>query len=129
MDKPEVVLSRKWFEKAEADLQHAQFSAGHENWDWAQLACQQAAEKALKALSIQMGLGLSKTHELSGLARKLNAPKSVIERCALLNPFYTASRYPDLEPASDDSIQRMATEHALEAAKEVLSWCKSKIFA
>ncbi len=129
LENTEKSHSRKWFERAQEDFVHAEFSAEHEDWNWAQLACQQAAEKALKSVCIRRGLGLSKTHDLAGLARKLEAPKSVVEHCALLNPFYTASRYPDLEPSNDESLQRMATEHALEAAREVLAWCKPNIFA
>ncbi|HLD76175.1 MAG TPA: HEPN domain-containing protein [Candidatus Norongarragalinales archaeon] len=127
MDTPEKTFAKKWLEKAEHDFRHAGHSLEFGDLDWAQLACQQAAEKALKAVCIRTGLGLVKTHELSALARKLGAPRKIIEQCALLNSFYTAPRYPDIEGLSDESTQESATHDALSAAREVLAWSKTKI--
>lgn len=124
---PEDVFAKKWLEKAENDLRHAEHSMEFGDLDWAQLACQQAAEKALKAVCIKTGLGLIKTHELASLARKLGAPKKIIEQCALLNSFYTAPRYPDFDDLTDESTMQSATQDAVSAAREVLTWSKTKI--
>ena len=43
-------MHERWLEKAEGDLEHAQFSLQWNDWDWAQLAAQQAAaEEGLRA--------------------------------------------------------------------------------
>jgi len=117
----------KWFEKAESDLEHARLSHENGDFDWAALAAQQAAEKALKAIHIYLDRGLVKTHELTSLARKISAPTEIIEKAALLNPFYSASRYPDVDELLDEATLKQASEDALYAASEVLSWCKKQI--
>lgn len=116
----------KWLEKAESDLKHAEFSLKNKSFDWAQLASQQAAEKALKAVCIYKGIGLIKVHDITLLARKVNAPTELLEKCGLLNPFYTSARYPDVEELLDD-LMECAAKDALNAAEEVISWCKKQI--
>jgi HEPN domain-containing protein len=115
-----------WLNKAESDLKHARHSMKNKDYDWVQLASQQAAEKALKAVCIQKGIGLIRTHELTILARKVKAPKNLIEKSALLNPFYTASRYPDAEEA-EEGLSEVAAKDAIKAAEEVVKWCKNQI--
>jgi len=113
-----------WLEKAESDLGHALHSLKDKDFDWAALAAQQAAEKAMKSVCIKKGLGLIKSHDLTVLTRKLKAPKEIIEQCALLNPFYSATRYPDagirdLEPET-------TAKEAIESARKVQQWCKQQ---
>lgn len=91
----------RWLWKAKSDFKHAKYSFKNKYFDWASLASQQAAEKALKAVCIYKGIGLVKVHELTLLARKVNAPVEIVEKCGLLNPFYTTSRYPDIEELTD----------------------------
>ena len=93
---------KKWMEKAISDLNHAKSSMKTRDFDWAQIASQQAAEKALKAVCLHKEVGLIKVHDLTILARKINAPMKILEKCGLLNPFYTSSRYPDVEELMDD---------------------------
>jgi len=116
----------KWMEKAESDLVHAEFSLKSKHYDWSALASQQAAEKALKAVCISKGKGLLRVHELTMLARKVGAPKEVIEKCGLLNPFYTAARYPDAEDIADKEAQEAAARDAFESAGEVIEWCRKQ---
>ena len=69
-----------------------------------------------------------RVHDLTVLARKLNAPKKILEMCGLLNAFYTASRYPDGEkPITPKVKEEAAAKDALKAAKEVVRWCKKQI--
>ena len=107
--------SKRWITKAESDLKHAKKSFDLEDYDWVLLASQQAGEKALKAICIKKGIGLTKTHDLSSLARKLKAPKGIIIEAVLLNPFYTISRYPDLGFLSEEESKNAAVD-ALNAA-------------
>jgi HEPN domain-containing protein len=114
-----------WLDKAESDLKHAESSLGMHAFDWAQLASQQSAEKALKAVCIFNGIGLLKTHDLSLLAKKLNAPTQITKKAGLLNHFYSSSRYPDA--TINDEQETTTTKEAIDAAKEILKWCKEKI--
>ena len=117
----------KWIKKAQKDLKHAEFSLKNNDFDWSQLASQQAAEKALKAVCIHKEIGLIKVHDLTILARKINAPMKILEKCGLLNPFYTSSRYPDVEELMDDKSEEIAAKDAIKAAEKVLRWCKKQI--
>lgn len=110
---------KKWIEKAESDLKHAKVSLESRDFDWAQLASQQAAEKALKAVCIHKGVGLIKMHELTILARKVRAPSEILEKCALLNPFYTFSRYPDIKGINSEKLNKIAANDAIKAAETV----------
>ena len=69
-----VERSRDWFRQAERDLEHARHSVTAEDHEWACFACQQAAEKALKALYQALageGWGHSVLALVEGLAGKL----------------------------------------------------------
>lgn len=58
---------------------------------------QQAAEKALKSLQIKKFGGFKKVHDLVLLAKYVGAPEEVIENSEKITPFYTITRYPDVE--------------------------------
>lgn len=120
-------IAKKWLEKAKTDFVFAKHALEFGSLDWAQLAAQQAAEKALKAVCIIKGIGLIKTHDLQLLARKIGAPKEVIQQSSLLNSFYTISRYPDVEENLDADDMRQATIDAIKAAEEVIAWCNKQI--
>ncbi|MBI1936445.1 HEPN domain-containing protein [Candidatus Woesearchaeota archaeon] len=117
----------KWIGKAKSDLKHAKSSLRNGEFDWAQVASQQAAEKALKAVCLHKGIGLIKVHDLTILGRKLNAPNDVLENCGLLNPFYTASRYPDVQERTNKKLEEIAAKDAIKAAEKVIRWCKEQI--
>lgn len=118
---------KKWIEKAESDLKHAKSSLENADFDWAQLASQQSAEKSLKAACIYKGIGLIRVHELTILARKLSAPETILEKCGLLNPFYTSARYPDVEELMDEETNEIAANDAIKCAEHVIKWCKKQI--
>ena len=118
---------KKWMEKAEKDLKHAKSSLVNKDFDWSQLASQQSAEKALKATCMHKEVGLIKVHDLTILARKVDAPDEIIKKCGLLNPFYTAARYPDAEEETDEKSEETAAKDAVKAAKKVVKWCKKQI--
>ena len=119
--------ARGWMEKAKSDLKHAKSSLELGDHDWTQLASQQAAEKALKSVCISKGIGLMRVHDLTVLARKLDAPRNILEQAGLLNPFYAASRYPDVEMALDEKQKRHAAEDAVSSATNILQWCKKQM--
>jgi len=77
----------------------------------------------LKALHIARFDGIWRVHDLVRLARKLDAPDNIVESCALVNPAYTASRYPDV---SDEYGEDEASE-AIAAAEEVIEWAEKTL--
>lgn len=115
------IIAGKWLEKARADFVFAKHSLEFGSLDWAQLAAQQAAEKALKAVCIIKGVGLIKTHDLQLLSRKVNAPKEIIQQSSMLNSFYTISRYPDVDENMDKTTMLQAANDAITAAEEVVA--------
>ena len=45
----------------------------------------------------------------------------------MLNPFYTASRYPDVEEETDKELEEAAAKDAIKAAGKIVKWCKDQI--
>ncbi|MEI7961293.1 MAG: HEPN domain-containing protein [archaeon] len=120
-------VAKLWLQKAGTDFVHAQQSLELASLDWAQLAAQQSAEKALKAVLILRGFGLIKIHDLQMLARNADAPKEIITHASTLNSFYTISRYPDVDLDMTEEQMLKATQDAIESAKAVIEWCKRQI--
>lgn len=81
----------------------------------------------MKAVLISRGEGLIKIHDLLLLARKINAPKEIIEKTALLNSIYKPSRYPYVEIFLEEDEIIKATQEAEESALVILKWCKQQI--
>ena len=103
--------SEIWFKKAKSDFEHAKKSLEMHDFDWAQLASQQCAEKALKAVCIKKGFGLIKIHDLVILAKKVGSSIEILSDASILNSFYSSSRYPDVSPnINDEEIKGYAME-------------------
>ncbi len=117
----------RWMKKAESDLKHAKSSLSLKDYDWVELASQQASEKGLKAVCISKGFGLIKMHDLILLCRKLNAPREVMEASGILNSFYASARYPDAEDLLDPKLSELAAKDALQSAEKIVKWCKLQI--
>ncbi|MEK6940753.1 MAG: HEPN domain-containing protein [Nanoarchaeota archaeon] len=73
------------------------------------------------ALKIKRGLGLLKTHDCFGLAKRIKATRKVLEASEILSPYYARTRYPDALLINIDfsDIQRIK-----KAAGVVLQWTK-----
>jgi len=87
-----------WLREAEAEFEAAQDLFSYRHWSWCCFTCQQAAEKALKALAEyfrepQFG------HNLNLLIQALGAytsiPEPVREAASRLNRYYIPTRYPN----------------------------------
>ena len=91
-------------------------------------ASQQAAEKALKALSLFKLREYPKGHSIIYLAQRVEVPESMMSGIRDLNPEYLSTRYPDMAagiPAElyDDKI---AARH-FKTAQEVLAWVREQM--
>ena len=110
MDDAKRDLIRAWLTKANHDLAtELKLASGDDPiLDTAVYHCQQAAEKAIKAILIFHDHRFSKTHDLRSLLNEVNkvgVDLSAWEEAAdLLTPLATTYRYPGLlsEPPRDE---------------------------
>ena len=88
--------------------------------------CQQAAEKAIKALFVLKEIEVIKIHDLTILLKKIETffliPLSVKNASDDLTPFAATFRYPQY-PDIDEDI----TRKALADMDTVIDWCKEQI--
>lgn len=87
-----------WLRQSAAELHAAETLLKAGDHAWACFTAQQSAEKAFKALLINVGKTMS-THDivdmLKALMPKLNVPADVVKAGNTLNRYYVATRYPD----------------------------------
>ncbi|MBI5177151.1 HEPN domain-containing protein [Candidatus Micrarchaeota archaeon] len=114
----------KWFEKAREDLHAAEYNFKGGEFDVAAFLCQQAVEKALKALYLKKFSKLTKTHDLVFLANELGVPQKLVDYCKEVGPAFIYTRYPDIEEVTD---MERTSGLFLAYAKEVIAWVESRI--
>jgi HEPN domain-containing protein len=71
-----------WLKFAERDLRGAKKNYEIEEYHVSAFLAQQSAEKALKAIHIKETGSFPKTHDLTRLAKLINAPEDIVELCA-----------------------------------------------
>jgi HEPN domain-containing protein len=91
--------------------------------------CQQAGEKAVKAVLEAEGLPVMRTHDIPALVKLLAArhhdAASMLTCAAILAAHAVGPRYPGV---AGQATAEDATE-ALELATELVTWCGSKLGA
>ena len=124
---PKATLVRAWMAKARSDLGTARkLASGPDAYlDTAIYHCQQAAEKAIKALLVQNDLRFEKTHDLEVLIARATpvAPglSQLLDQADRLTPYAVAYRYPgeELVPSAEEFAA------ALFAAEEIFACIES----
>jgi HEPN domain-containing protein len=117
-------MTREWIRKAEADFRAAEvLAAAPEPFhDPVCFHCQQSAEKYLKALLEELGIAISKTHQLEDLLTLLLPHHASLGRyrrgLRILTGFAVDPRYPLL-----NTTRRQATS-ALGWAGKVRQTCR-----
>jgi HEPN domain-containing protein len=121
MGAPDAEAARAWWVKVESDLDAARVLVESDHPDVAVYLCQQAAEKALKALLTYHAIEFEKTHDLTRLldegTQVDTSLDSLREAARGLSPYATLYRYPGdvaFPPPGE-------AEEALEWAQEVAS--------
>ena len=90
----EVLL---WWEQAQKDLEVAEKNLKIEEYYVTAFFCQQAVEKALKALFIlKMAKSPGQTHSLIYLGSGVGVPKELFGFLQILTPEFITTRYPDV---------------------------------
>ena len=126
---PDKDLLLDWIRHATNDLIVARHSFDDlypKQTEIAVYLCQQCAEKALKAFLVFNDIDPPKIHNLNKLCelcKNIDSGFSQIEIiCARLNPFSSASRYPN-ELAADEPV----AQTAIADAQKVYDFCVAKI--
>jgi len=119
--------SRDWFRQAVHDLAHARTAAGAGHHDWACFAAQQAAEKAVKALSGHMGAeawGHSLLTMVTELATVEPEIASLREAAIRLDRYYIPTRYPNGFDAGApfDYFLESDSREAIDRAEQVIAF-------
>lgn len=115
-----------WFREAVADFERARRAIRDRDWALAAFMCQQACEKAFKAVYIGvLRVRPPRGHDLvmlyRGLSSVLNVSEVIVGRIPEVSQYYTVARYPNagLEIPSE-SISEEQAKRALEVAEEVI---------
>lgn len=121
--------AERWFLQSEEEFETAKVSFNGKKWFAASFWCQQAVEKALKALYIVKKKESSgTTHSLTFLGRELHVPREYFNFLRDLTKEYYLSRYPD---ASEDvpfkAYMKEDAENYLRQCEKVLQWVKSQL--
>jgi len=121
-----------WLRQAQRDLEHARRSQEAGDYEWACFAAQQAAEKALKALHLALGVeawGHSVFRALTALPPTLTVPEELHAYAKALDKHYIPPRYPNSYPegAPLDFYTRQDAEEALHSAESVVKFCADHI--
>jgi len=112
-----------WWKFALRDLRSAKKNYEIEEYYVASFLSQQAVEKALKSLLIKRTGRYSRIHDLTRLAKILNAPDEIIKLCANITPAYTITRYPDVF----SEIDKEEAENIIKDAEKVIEWVKKEL--
>lgn len=118
-----------WFSQAQRDIEQAEDSRKNGRHEWACFASQQAAEKAVKALHLQIGQeawGHVVARLLSELPGKMNVPKELVEKGHVLDNFYIPARYPNSHPegAPYEHYGPLQSEEAIKYAREIVEFVR-----
>jgi HEPN domain-containing protein len=116
--------ARDWLKEAQAELHAGRDLLRGKHWSWCCFTCQQAVEKALKAIcehfrSPQFGHNLNLL--LEAVETHTAVAESVRMACARLNRYYIPTRYPNAfdRGAPAEQFFEADAHQALEDAEEV----------
>jgi len=116
-----------WINIAYDDIEAADHCFQGDRFLWAMFMCQQAIEKAIKAVYFEnTGLTPPKKHDLVSLA----GSAGILEKCTKelrdllrrLSLYYIETRYPDKRAELEAKCSQEHTKEILERSKEALKW-------
>ena len=121
--------TRLWWEQAKRDFRVAQRNHANRDYDVAVFLCEQAVQKALKAVIIHAtDREPPKIHNLVELGRLAGVPKSMRDFLAELTPHYMLTRYPDAAGALTSELYtgRMSL-HFIRGTRKVFVWARRRL--
>ena len=125
---PQAGSPADWLRHARADLALAQQATHAQLLELLCFHAQQACEKSLKAVLVQFGTSVPKTHNIQMLLRLVAANCTVpteLMACSQLTDYAVTTRYPGVyEPVTDADYKE-----AVEQADGVVCWAERAIAA
>jgi len=123
---PETKL---WWAQARRDFRIAQPNHASHDYEVSVFYCEQAAQKALKALLLHRTSQMPpKIHNLIELGRLAGVGRPMREFLAELTPHYMITRYPDAAGAvTSDLHNGRVSLRFLRGTKTVMDWCRSRL--
>jgi len=116
--------SRDWLGQAERDLEQARLAQANGHHEWACLAAQQAAEKAVKALHLALGQE-AWGHVIARLFKELPAAveQDLIEKGKVPDNYYVPTRCVNSHPegAPSEHYGPLQSGQAIEYAGQILT--------
>jgi HEPN domain-containing protein len=122
-----------WFRQAEADLRHARNSLKDGDFEWSCFAAHQAAEKALKAVFLKLGMdawGHTLTALIGNLPDAVGQPtETLVDYARILDKYYIPTRYPNGfdSGAPTDYYTAGEAQSAIQQAEAILEFCSHQI--
>jgi HEPN domain-containing protein len=122
-----------WFRQAEADLRHARNSLEKGDFEWSCFAAHQAAEKALKAVFLKIGMdawGHTITVLIGNIPKSAGVPsETLVNYARMLDKYYIPTRYPNgfESGAPTDFYTSEEARNAIQQAEEILEFCRHQI--
>jgi len=118
----------EWWQRSARDLEAAKSLKDNGFWEACVFTCQQAAEKALKALwTDKRSDNPPRTHRVGELAQRLGAPMELVKAGNALFGDYETSRYPvggsDVPTApytSEDAEDRVSK------TEQIIAWTEAQ---
>jgi HEPN domain-containing protein len=123
---PEAVAH--WWRLARYDLDTAKALLASARYLYVAFLCQQAAEKALKAVFVQRkGTVAPRVHGLIRLAQDASVHMDDRRKdlLARLSPFSVLGRYPPVAVDPETALDQAAATELLAATEELLAWLAS----
>ncbi|MEK6969367.1 MAG: HEPN domain-containing protein [Nanoarchaeota archaeon] len=116
----------RWWKLAELDFNNAEKNISIKAYYVSVFLCQQAIEKALKALWIKERTNeeIPKYHNLLFFFRELKLPTKFKSTCEDLTGAYITTRYPT---GLEAEFSKLDAEVLLRKGKEILEWIKERL--
>ena len=117
-------IAKRWLEFAQDDFKAASILFANKAYRECIYHCHQALEKTIKAIIVQRGERLRKTHDLAGLINDsgLSASDSILQFIEKLNPHYIPIRYPDATTKRKFRYTKATAKKFLKGTKEIIKW-------
>lgn len=119
-----------WLEFAEYDLKTAKWELEGKIYTSCCYACQQTAEKALKALVLAKGKVPPRVHSLDRLISELKNLKvkvvEIEEEAQLLDKYYISTRYPGQYGGPEGLYDKEDAKLAIDCAEKILRFVHQK---
>lgn len=117
-----------WIDIADYDLATARAMMDANRYLYVVFMCQQAIEKIIKALHINMfDDEPPRSHNLGFIFKKLgiDLPQGTMQHFNMLSAYYIESRYPEYKERLSSIVDKEKAKKHLQKTEEVYTWLKS----